>query len=110
MAKMLRETCCRALVVLSMGLSGSAVAGDEVSKKAEDHDIALGALARQEVLPLETVLSQVRKTISGEIVGIELERNSGVWVYQIKVIAPGDNMIQAFVDARTAKVIETRGQ
>lgn len=110
MAKMLLRICGLVLFVLSMGLTGGAVAEDKIGKKPDDHDIALGALARQEILPLEAVLSQVRRTISGEVVGIELERNGGVWVYEIKVIAPGDNMIQAFVDARTAKVIETRGQ
>ncbi len=110
MVRILREILSRALFALSMGLTGDAVAGGEVSKQPEDHDIALGALARQEILPLETVLSRVSKTLSGDVVGIELERNSGVWVYEIKVIAPGNNLVQAFVDARTAEVMETRGK
>lgn len=110
MAKILRQTRVRALFLLSVGWIGSAMAQDEFRKKAEDHDVALRALARQEILPLETVLSEVRKTVSGEIVGVELERNGGVWLYEIKIIAPGDNMVEAVVDARTARVVETRGR
>ncbi len=110
MAKMLRQTWALALFLLSVGWIGSAMAQDELRKKAEDHDIALRALARQEILPLETVLSEVRKTVSGEVVGVELERNGGVWLYEIRIIAPGDNMVEAFIDARTARVIETRGR
>jgi len=108
MTKASRKSCGRALFVISLGAVGVAVAGE--SKKPEDHDIALGALTRQEILPLDAVLSRLRKTISGEVVGIELERNHNVWVYEIKVISPGANMIQALVDARTAKVIEIKDQ
>jgi uncharacterized membrane protein YkoI len=110
MARVVRKTCSRALFALSIALTGGAVAGGELSKKPEDHDIALGARARHEILSLETVLSRVRKAISGDVVGIELAQNGGFWVYEIKVIAPGNNMVQAFVDARTAEVMETRGK
>lgn len=110
MTNLSRKTCSGPLFVLFVCATGVAVAGDDPSKKTEDHDVALGALARQEILPLDALLSQIRKTISGEVVGIELERNRGVWVYEIKVISPGAHMVQALVDARTARVIETRGQ
>jgi uncharacterized membrane protein YkoI len=105
-----RKTCSRALFALSIAVTSGAAIGGESGKKADDHDIALGALARQEILPLETVLSRVRKTISGDVVGIELAQNDGVWVYELKVIGPGNNMVEAFIDARTAEVIETRGK
>jgi uncharacterized membrane protein YkoI len=107
---MLRENCIRLICALAVSLTAKTALADEFGKKREDHDVALGALARGELLPLETVLVEVRKVVSGEVVGVELERESGIWVYEIKIIAPGNSMIEAHVDARTAKVIETRGK
>lgn len=98
------------MLALFAGLNASVTFGDEPRKSREDHDIAFGALERGEILPLETVLSEVRKAIRGEVVGIELKWEHWIWVYEIKIIAPGSSMIEAHVDARTAKILETRGK
>ncbi len=110
MRKIFRGTSVGVVFALSWGFAASVTFGDEVGKSRGDHDIALEALERGEILPLETVLSEVRKTIHGEVVGIELERERETWLYRIKIIAPGNSMIEAHVDARTAKVLETRGK
>lgn len=108
MPRILRPTCWAILALYATSSVNIALASEE--GKPRDQDIARGALERGEILPLEVVLSQVRKTVIGEIVGIELERKLGAWVYEIKVISVKDEMIAVYVDARTAKVLETRGK
>ena len=110
MRKMLRQTRVVVMAAFCAGLSASVTFGDEEGKSREGHDIAREALERGEILPLETVLSEVRKAIRGEVVGVELEREHGTWVYEIKIIASGNFIVEVSVDARTAKVLETRGK
>jgi uncharacterized membrane protein YkoI len=110
MRKMFRGASLGVTFALSASFAASVTFGDEIGKSRDDHDIALKAVERGEILPLETVLSEVGKTIHGEVVGIELERKRETWVYQIKIIAHGNSMIELDVDARTAKVLRTRGK
>jgi uncharacterized membrane protein YkoI len=108
MHRTLRQTCVGVMASLCAGLSASVTFADELGKSRESHDIAREALERGEILPLETVLSEVRKAIRGEVVGVELEREHGTWVYEIKIIASGNRMIVTLLDARTAKLLESR--
>jgi uncharacterized membrane protein YkoI len=76
----------------------------------EDHDVAREALERGEIMPLEKVVAEVRKTISGKLVGVDLERKRGAWVYEIKVLAPDGSMIEVYADARTAVIMKVKGK
>ena len=74
-----------------------------------DEDRALGAVERGEVLPLERVMSQLEGHIHGEISGIELEKEDGIWVYEFKVISPQGLMMEVHIDAKTGKFVEKKG-
>jgi uncharacterized membrane protein YkoI len=76
----------------------------------EDHDVAREAMKRGEIMPLERVVAEVRKTISGNIVGVELENKHGTWVYEFKVLAPDGSMIDVYADARTAAILKVKGK
>lgn len=60
------------------------------------------------ILPIEAILSQVRQSFQGDIVGIELEHEKGAWVYEVKVASSGGRLIEIYVDARTGSVISQR--
>lgn len=85
---------------LALATAGPLVADDESKRKRHDHEVARRALASGEIRPLETVIAEVRKSTPGEIVGIELEKYSGQWVYKIKVITPAGSMQKVTIDAR----------
>lgn len=70
-----------------------------------DHDRARQALMRGEIAPLEKVLEAVRARIEGEFVGAELERDHGLWVYDLKFIDRTGRLRKIYVDARTAEII-----
>jgi uncharacterized membrane protein YkoI len=71
-----------------------------------DHERARRAVERGEILPLDTVLTAVRATIAGEIVDIELEREHGRWIYEVKVIDRAGRLVEVYADAATATVVK----
>ena len=84
------------------------------SDRAENHEMtdedrARGALEKGEVLPLEQLMAGVRDRVHGEISGIELEKESGIWVYEFKVISPHGQVMEVRVDAKTGKLIGKKG-
>ena len=93
-----------AVVSLVVGTGGGAPRADDEGsgdKKRRDHEIARKALVSGEIRPLEAVIAEVRSSVPGEIVGIELEKHQGRWTYKIKVITPSGAMQRVLVDARS---------
>ena len=78
----------------------------------EIHDFEEAARARKagKIQPLEDILKSVRKTYKGEIVGVEIEKEKGVWVYEIKMVSADNRFFEVYVDAATKKIIRTWGK
>jgi uncharacterized membrane protein YkoI len=57
------------------------------------------------VRPLEDVLAEVRKTIKGDIVEIEFEKDDGRFIYEIEYVAPDGHLMEIKIDAKTLAVI-----
>ena len=114
----MRSTHClaRAVVPLILGCAvlaaaGPAAADDENEyEEQHDHDQAREAVEHGEALPLDTVLAAVEKKVVGEVVGIEFEKNDGVWVYEIKVVDAAGHVIEILADAKTAAIIRVEGE
>ena len=73
----------------------------------EEHDeeAARHALENGEVVPLERVIAGLSSQVAGEISGLELEKENGIWIYEFKVISPDGRMLKVRVDAKTGKLI-----
>ncbi len=71
----------------------------------KDHERALRALEKGEVLPLTKILSIVMPEINGEIVETEFEREDGKWIYEIKYISRDGIMMEVEIDAKTGNII-----
>ena len=78
----------------------------------DDHDYERADRARRsgDIVPLRDVLESVRKTFKGEIVGIEFEKESGFWVYEIKMVAQDGRYLEIYVDAKSNKVLKVEGK
>lgn len=74
-----------------------------------DHDRALAAVRRGEVMPLENVLAAVRDKIEGTVVRTKLKRKGGVWVYELKSIGRDGRMREVYVDAKTGVLLPHKG-
>lgn len=73
-----------------------------------DHDRARAALRAGEVLPLHVVLERVAKDHPGNVLEVELEREKGQWIYELKILQSGGGLLKLKVDARTAAIIRQR--
>lgn len=73
-----------------------------------DHERARAAVQAGEVLPLPELLDRLRPAYPGQVLELELERDDGRWIYEIKLLQPGGQMVKLEVDARTAEVLKQR--
>ncbi|WP_303785815.1 PepSY domain-containing protein [Azovibrio restrictus] len=92
---------------LALALAGfpAAPAG---AGEAEDHEQARQALAAGEVLPLRQILDRVEKRHPGQILEVELEREQGRWIYEIKLLRPEGAVSKLKLDARNGDLLQQK--
>ena len=78
-----------------------------------DHEQVRMALERGEVLPLKQLMERLeRQRPGGQILDVELERGhrsrSHAWIYEIKLLEAGGQIVKIKLDARTGEVLDTR--
>jgi uncharacterized membrane protein YkoI len=101
-----RNAIAGALALIAL-LAAPALADND---DEHDHDRARRARERGEVLPLERILAVVRAQVPGEIVGVELEREHGTWIYEVRVIDASGRRLKVYVDAAKGVVIKIKGK
>lgn len=90
----------RLLLVAVLALAAVPAAADG------DHDRARRAVERGEALPLREVLARLGDELPGRVVEIEFDREDGRWVYELKVIDAAGRLLEVYVDARTARILD----
>ena len=81
----------------------SAEAGDH-----RGHERARAAVKASEVLPLTALLERLHRTYPGQVLELELEREGSRWIYEIKLLQAGGQLLKLEVDAATGQVLEAR--
>lgn len=71
----------------------------------DDHDRAHSAVQAGEVMPLEQVLARLAKDHPGQILKVELEREGGLWTYEVKLLRADGQLVKLLLNARTADVL-----
>ncbi len=94
------------VLVLLAGL-GTAQARDHKDND-HDHERAHNAVQAGEVMPLEQVLARLAKDHPGQVLKIELEREDGLWTYEVKLLRTDGQLVKLLLDARTAEVLRAR--
>lgn len=89
-----------AVAVTLASLAAVPVSGGE----RRDHDKAREALERGEIKPLEEILALVRDQLKGRIVGVEIEREKGRWMYEFRLVDDRGRVSEAYVDGLSGKV------
>jgi len=90
------------LLCAALGWAAPARASDD------DHEQAQRAVQAGEVMPLHSVLARLAREYPGQVLDVELEREDGRWVYEIKLLQPGGQRVKLKLDARSAELIERR--
>ena len=65
-----------------------------------DHDRARQAVEAGDVLPLRTILDRVEREYPGQVMEVELDREKGEWVYEIKLLRKGGALVKLKIHAR----------
>lgn len=87
------------LTLLAGAAPAPALAGD-------DHDEARALLSRGEILPLGRILQIAQARVPGDVIEVELERDDGVWRYEVKVLTSTGRVREVKLDARNGAVLE----
>ncbi len=61
-----------------------------------------------EIRPLAEILRLLQPRLEGEVIGLELEREHGRWVYEFTVLEPGGRIVEWYVDAATGQVLRQK--
>lgn len=84
------------------------VAGGGAPAFARDHDDARRAVEAGEIRPLADILNAVKSKLPGDVVGVKLEREAGVWKYELRVVDEKGRLFEIHVDARSGEVEQTK--
>ena len=98
------------LRLVSALLACALVSGPALASDRADHDRARAALQAGDILPLATVLQRVAAEHPGQVLDVELERDDGRWVYEIKVLQASGGLLKLEVDAASARVLKARAR
>jgi len=94
----------RKLAILALILAG----GTGLALASGDHDRAREALQAGQILPLRQVLDTVEREHPGQVMEVELERERGAWIYEIKLLRSDGALLKLEVDAHSGAVLRSR--
>lgn len=90
------------LMALALALPGSGVS---FAADNPDHDRARQAVEAGDVLPLRTILDRVEREYPGQVMEVELEREKGEWVYEVKLLRKGGALMKLKIQARDGTIL-----
>lgn len=90
------------LLPLACLLAASPAAADS------DHDRARSAREAGRILPLADILDRAARDRPGQVVDVELEREDGVLVYELKVLTEDGRVAKLYYDAANGALLRSR--
>lgn len=87
-----------------------AMLGTEVSYAADhaDHDRARQAVEAGDVLPLRTILDRLEHEYPGQVMEVELDREKGEWVYEVKLLRKGGVLMKLKILASDGTILGSK--
>lgn len=95
-------------VALAMLLAAAWTLPAARAGERHDHERARAAVEAGEVLPLPALLARLQRTHPGQVLELELERDDGRWVYEVKLLQADGRLLKLDLDAATGAVLEAR--
>ncbi|MDR5904174.1 PepSY domain-containing protein [Franzmannia qiaohouensis] len=92
---------CAALLALALG--------GAPSTPADTHQPLHGEVRRGELVPLEQILDWLEAHYLGEVLEVELERDDGAVLYEIKMIGPQGQIVEFEFDAHSGQLMAMEG-
>lgn len=98
----------QALLIAVMLGAGALLATSAAARDRGDHERAREAVMSGQILPLSTVLQKLEREQAGQVLEIELEPLADRWMYEVKLLQTGGQLLRLEVDATTGEVIGRR--
>ncbi len=98
---------CIQAVWLALALAALAWQPVQADEKP-DHERARAAVQAGEVMPLPALLERLQRSHPGQVLELELERDDGQWVYEVKLLQPQGQLLRLKLDARTGEVLSAK--
>lgn len=107
MRRAVLSTFCSVLLLVGAVMAPDAAGRDDRERwRDRGGDVAKRAVEQGQILPLLEILGRLKDTIPGRVIEVELEREDGRYVYEIKAITDAGEVTEYEVDAATAAVIK----
>ena len=71
-----------------------------------DQELARRLLQEGRILPLAEIVGAVRAEVPGEILEVEFDTESAIYVYKLTMLKPDGKLQEVEVDAATGKVVK----
>jgi len=94
------------LPAVGVALPQGGMGQDRQQSCKRNQDCALDAFQSGEVRPLSEVLAAVKARVPGEVIKVELDREDGIWVYEIKVLTASGRRREVEINAKTLEIIK----
>lgn len=76
----------------------------------EDHDDVMLAVQQGLIQPYSALQAVVSKQLHGRIIKVELEEDDDVWIYELKLIDPNNNIVRVEYEAKTLTILKIKGR
>jgi len=88
-------------VVLALLVSGQAY----IVQADDDYIEAKRLRESGEIMPLEEILKNVRRTYPGRILEVELENEKGRVIYELEILGDDSIVREIYIDAKSGKLL-----
>ncbi len=99
----MKVTC--ALRHSALALTAALLLGPAQADGRADHERARAALQAGQILPLRSVLERLERSHPGQVLEVELEKEDGLWIYEIKLLQADGQLLKLKLDARNAALL-----
>jgi uncharacterized membrane protein YkoI len=69
-----------------------------------DHDAVRRAVESGDVRPLAEIMARLRDKLPGEVVGVEVERKDGRWMYELRAVDRQGRLFEVYVDGKSGAI------
>ena len=96
------------LIATTLLLGLMALSPLQVARAGDDYIEARRLHVSGEILPLETILKNVRQVFPGKIIEIDLEREDDVIVYEVEILGEDGVVREIYINAKTGKLLSVK--
>ena len=95
-----------ALRIIALGII--ALGPLQLAQADDDYIEARRLQVSGEILPLEAILKNIRRTFSGKILEVELEKEDGKIAYEVEILGKDGVVREIYINAKTGKLLSVK--